>query len=70
MRLSVELERDSRREKRKGKKWVSIEEGKEREKIIGKIEKGREISKAGNDLNKAPIGFSLTLFQRSTSSPF
>jgi hypothetical protein len=32
-RLSIELERENRREKKKRGKWVSIEEGKEREKI-------------------------------------
>jgi hypothetical protein len=40
MILSVELERDSRREKIKWKKWVSIEEGKEREKRIWENRKG------------------------------
>jgi hypothetical protein len=36
----LKLERDSKREKRKGKKWVSVEGGKEREKQIWENRKG------------------------------
>jgi hypothetical protein len=39
----LELERDSKREKRKGKKWVSVEGGKEREKRIRENRKGEGI---------------------------
>jgi hypothetical protein len=49
----LELERDSKREKRRGKNRVSVEGGKEREKQIRENREGQEkILEAGNDLNR------------------